>query len=466
MLNRAIIGEEIPLFGLVKVGVTLIKVFDAEENRKRELQRIRRQVRSLEKIVINGRKVLHGEVYTSGAKNAAVAVMPAALLIEGKCRIENLPDIKDTRVLEEALRQLGADVTYEDRNTVLIDSSKVSSCQASYEMIKSMRASYYLLGALLGRFGKAEVALPGGCDFGYRPMDQHIKGFEAMGASVVIEHGMVKLSAEKLVGSQIYLDVVSVGATINLMLAAVKAEGSTVIENAAKEPHVVDVANFLNASGANIKGAGTDVIKIKGVASLKGSSVHSIIPDMVEAGTFMIAAAATQGDVTVRNIIPKHMESLSAKLIEMNVKIVEGEDWIRVIGGNEVHKANIKTLPYPGFPTDLHPPATVLLCLACGSSTITEGIWPQRFQYVDELKRMGAKIRVDGNLAVVEGPCSLSGAQVNASDLRAGAAVVIAGLVAEGITEVHNIKYIDRGYEDFVGKLERLGADIRRVEIG
>jgi UDP-N-acetylglucosamine 1-carboxyvinyltransferase len=418
----------------------------------------------LEKIVINGRKELHGEVYVSGAKNAAVAVVPAALLIEGKCRIENLPDIKDTRVLEEALKQLGADVTYEDRNTISIDCSGINSYQASYEMIKSMRASYYLLGALLGRFGKAEVALPGGCDFGYRPMDQHIKGFEAMGASVVIEHGMVKLSAERLVGCPVYLDVVSVGATINLMLAAVKAEGTTVIENAAKEPHVVDVANFLNASGANIKGAGTDVIKIKGVSDLKRSAVHSIIPDMVEAGTFMIAAAATQGDVTVKNVIPKHMESLSAKLVEMNVKIIEGEDWIRVIGGNEIHRANIKTLPYPGFATDLHPPATVLLCLAKGSSTITEGIWPQRFQYADELKRMGAKIKVEGSLAIVEGPSGLSGAHVNAIDLRAGAAVVIAGLIAEGTTEVHNIKYIDRGYEDFVGKLQKLGADIRRVE--
>lgn len=419
----------------------------------------------MEKIVINGRRALHGDVYTSGAKNAAVAVVPAALLIEGKCRIENLPDIKDTRVLEETLGQLGAVVSFEDRNTILIDSSNINSYKASYDMIKSMRASYYLLGALLGRFGKAEVALPGGCDFGFRPMDQHIKGFEAMGASVVIEHGMVKLSADKLVGSQIYLDVVSVGATINLMLAAVKAEGTTVIENAAKEPHVVDIANFLNASGANVKGAGTDVIKVRGVSVLKGGAVHSIIPDMVEAGTFMIAAAATGGDVTVRNIIPKHMESLSAKLIEMNIKVIEGEDWIRVLGGGKLQKANIKTLPYPGFATDLHPPATVLLCLANGSSTITEGIWPLRFQYVDELKRMGAKIRVDGSVAVVEGSSGLSGAPVNAIDLRAGAAVVIAGLVAEGTTEVHNIKYIDRGYEDFVGKLQRLGADIHRVEI-
>ncbi len=422
-------------------------------------------MRILEKIVIQGRKALSGDVNISGAKNAAVAVVPAALLIEGKCKIENLPDIKDTRVLEDTLTQLGAEVNFEDRNTILIDSTNVNSYTASYDMIKSMRASYYLLGALLGRFGRAEVALPGGCDFGYRPMDQHIKGFEAMGAEVAIEHGMVKMKAEKLVGSQIYLDVVSVGATVNLMLAAVKAEGITIIENAAKEPHIVDVANFLNAAGANIKGAGTDVIKIRGVTSLKSGHVHSIIPDMVEAGTFMIAAAATGGDVTVRNIIPKHMESLTAKLIEMNIKVIEGEDWIRVVGGGKLNKANIKTLPYPGFPTDLHPPATVLLCLANGSSTISEGIWPLRFQYVDELKRMGAKIRVDGSVAVIEGPCRLTGAQVNAIDLRAGAAVVIAGLIAEGTTEVDNIKYIDRGYEDFVGKLQRLGADIGRTEI-
>jgi len=420
-------------------------------------------VHVLEKIVINGRKALHGEVYTSGAKNAAVAVVPASLLIEGKCRIENLPDIKDIRVLKEALKKLGAKVNEEDSNTILIDSSNVNSYKATYEMINSMRASYYLLGALLGRFGRAEVALPGGCDFGFRPIDQHIKGFEAMGAKVVVEHGMVKLSADKLVGNQIYLDVVSVGATINLMLAAVRAEGITVIENAAKEPHVVDVANFLNASGANIKGAGTDVIKIKGVDSLKGGSIHSIIPDMIEAGTFMIAAAATEGDVTVRNIIPKHMESLSAKLSEMNVEVVEGEDWIRVIGKRPLQKANIKTLPYPGFPTDLHPPVAVLLCLAEGLSTITEGIWPSRFQYVDELKRMGARIRADSGIAVVEGPSLLTGAQVNAVDLRAGAAMVIAGLAANGTTEVHNIKYIDRGYENFVGKLQSLGADIKRV---
>ena len=417
----------------------------------------------MEKIIINGRKALQGDVYTSGAKNAAVAVVPASLLIEGKCRIENLPDIMDTRVMEATLTKLGAKVTYEDKNTILIDSSNVNSCKATYEMIKSMRASYYLLGALLGRFGRAEVALPGGCDFGFRPMDQHIKGFEAMGADVTVEQGMVKLRADKLVGSQIYLDVVSVGATINLMLAAVRATGTTVIENAAKEPHVVDVANFLNASGANIKGAGTDVIKVKGVDSLEGGAVHSIIPDMVEAGTFMIAAAATEGDVTVRNVIPKHLESLSAKLSEMNVKIINGEDWIRGIGSRPLQRVKIKTLPYPGFATDLHPPVTVLLCLAEGLSTVTEGIWPSRFQYADELKRMGANIKAGNGMAVIEGPCVLTGAKVNAIDLRAGAAMVIAGLAAEGTTEVHNIKYIDRGYENFVGKLQHLGAEIWRV---
>jgi len=418
----------------------------------------------LEKIIINGRKLLQGDVYISGAKNAAVAVLPAALLIEGVCRIENLPDIRDTRILEDTLTQLGAKVTFENRNTVLIDSSNINSYVASYDMIKSMRASYYLLGALLGRFGRAEVALPGGCDFGYRPMDQHIKGFEAMGASVLVENGMIKLHADKLTGGQIYLDVVSVGATINLMLAAVRAEGTTVIENAAKEPHIVDTANFLNAAGANIKGAGTDVIKIKGVPHLKGGHVHSIIPDMIEAGTFMIAAGVTGGDVTVRNIIPKHMESLSAKLQEMNLNLIEGEDWIRVVGNGDIQKANIKPLPYPGFATDLHPPITVLLCLAKGSSTVTESIWPLRFQYVDELRRMGANIRTDNGLAVIEGPVSLMGARVNAIDLRAGAAVVLAGLAAEGTTEVSNIKYIDRGYEDFVGKLRKLGADISRVD--
>jgi len=416
------------------------------------------------KFIISGQRQLKGEISISGAKNAAVAILPAALLVNGHCRIENVPDIKDVMLLKDIIVQMGADVEFENDNTVYIDARKLSSYSASYGMVKSMRASYYLLGALLGRFGKAEVDSPGGCDFGFRPIDQHIKGFEALGASVEIEHGFVKAYGDKLVGSQIYLDVVSVGATINLMLAAVKAEGVTTIENAAKEPHVVDVANFLNLMGANIKGAGTDIIKIKGVDTLEGGATYSIIPDQIEAGTFMIAAAAAKGDVTVRNIIPKHMESLSAKLIEMNIGIEEGEDWIRVIGNDRIQRANIKTLPYPGFPTDLHPPAAVLLCLAEGTSTVTEGVWDSRFQYVDELKRMGAQIKVEGRIAVFEGPARLSGAPVKATDLRAGAAVVIAGLAAEGTTEVHNIKYIDRGYENFEEKLNSLGAEIVRVE--
>ncbi|MCX7747142.1 MAG: UDP-N-acetylglucosamine 1-carboxyvinyltransferase [Clostridia bacterium] len=417
----------------------------------------------MKKLVINGQKPLRGEIDISGAKNAAVAVLPATLLSDGPCRIENIPDIKDVKILKEILEQLGADVSFEDKNTAVINTAKVNSYTAPYEMVKSMRASYYLLGALLGRFKRAEVSLPGGCDFGFRPIDQHIKGFEALGAKVEIEHGIVKVYAEELVGCPIYLDIVSVGATINLMLAAVKAKGTTILENAAKEPHVVDVANFLNAMGANIKGAGTDIIKIKGVQTLNGGGTHAIIPDMIEAGTFMIAAAATKGDVVIKNIIPKHMESLTAKLIEMNIKVTEGEDFIRVQGTEKVSKANIKTLPYPGFPTDLHPPAAVLLCLAEGTSTITEGVWDLRFQYVDELKRMGAKIKVEGRIAVIEGTPQLSGAPVKATDLRAGAAMVIAGLIAEGKTEVHDIKYIDRGYEDLEGKLRSLGADIERV---
>jgi UDP-N-acetylglucosamine 1-carboxyvinyltransferase len=418
----------------------------------------------LGKFIIRGNKPLHGDVYISGAKNAAVAIIPAALLVDGVCRIENVPDISDVKLLEVICKELGADVSYEDKNTVVIDSRNLNSYSASYEMVKSMRASYYLIGALLGRFNKAEVPFPGGCDFGFRPIDQHIKGFEALGAKVEMEHGLVYASAEELVGSQIYLDVVSVGATINIMLAAVKAKGVTVIENAAKEPHVVDTANFLNAMGANIKGAGTDVIKIRGVDVLKGGATYSIIPDQIEAGTFMIAAAATQGDVTVRNIIPKHMESLTAKLVEMNVKVIENGEWIRVVGDNRINKVNIKTLPYPGFPTDLQPQTAVLLCRGEGTSTITEGVWDSRFQYIDELKRMGAKIKVEGRIAVIEGAARLTGAPIRAMDLRAGAALVIAGLTAKGKTELYNIQYIDRGYENLVNKLKKLGADITRVD--
>lgn len=417
----------------------------------------------LEKFVINGPCPLNGEVVISGAKNAAVAVLPAALIIDGISRIENVPDIMDVKVLLDILGKLGAKITMEDNNTIICDTRNINSWTAPYELVKSMRASYYLLGALIARFGKAEVSLPGGCNFGFRPIDQHIKGFEAMGARIEIEHGIVKVDASDLKGAQIYLDVVSVGATINLMLAAVKAKGQTIIENAAKEPHVVDVANFLNAMGANIRGAGTDVIKVKGVDHLNGGGTHSIIPDMIEAGTFMIAAAATKGDVTVKNIIPKHMESLTAKLIEMGISVIEDEDFIRVIGGNRVKNVNLMTLPYPGFPTDLHPQATVLLCQAEGVSTITEGVWDSRFQYVDELKRMGARIKVEGRIAVIDGGTALTGAPVKAADLRAGAAMVLAGLVSMGRTEVTNIKYIDRGYENFVQKLNTLGADISRV---
>lgn len=419
----------------------------------------------MEKLIIHGGKPLHGEVFISGAKNSAVAIIPAAIIAAGECRIENVPDISDVKTLCDILLQLGSDVKYEGKDTIIVNTKNNNTYCAPYEMVKSMRASYYLLGALLGRYNKAEVALPGGCDFGFRPMDQHIKGFEALGAKVEIEHGIVKAYADKLIGTQIYLDVVSVGATINIMLAAVGAEGITTIENAAKEPHVVDVANFLNAMGANVKGAGTDIIKIKGVSKISGNIVHSIIPDQIEAGTFMIAAAATKGDVTVRNVIPKHMDSLSAKLSEMNVEIIEGEDWIRINGSNDIYKANIKTLPYPGFPTDLHPPTAVLLCMAQGTSTITEGVWDLRFQYIDELKRMGAEIKVEGRIAVIEGVSKLSGAPVKATDLRAGAAMVVAGLAAEGVTEVNELNYIDRGYENLEGKLKSLGADISRVSI-
>jgi UDP-N-acetylglucosamine 1-carboxyvinyltransferase len=418
----------------------------------------------MEKLVIEGGIPLKGEVSISGAKNSAVAVIPAAVLVDGPCTIENIPDIKDVKVLIDILKNLGSEVSCSGEGTVTINCKNIKSGAATYDMVKCLRGSYYLLGALLGRFKKAEVALPGGCDFGFRPIDQHIKGFEALGAKVDINHGVIKAEAKKLVGAQIYMDVVSVGATINIMLAAVKAEGITTIENAAKEPHVVDVANFLNAMGANVKGAGTDVIKIKGVSNFSGKAIHSIIPDQIEAGTFMIAAAATKGDVTVKNIIPKHMESLSAKLIEMNVEVIEGGDWIRVKGTQDIRRANIKTLPYPGFPTDLQPPICVVLCLADGTSTITEGVWESRFQYVDELKRMGASIRVEGRMAVIEGVKKLTGAPVEALDLRAGAAMVVAGLVAEGETEVYNTYYINRGYEKLEEKLEALGARIKRIK--
>ena len=392
-----------------------------------------------------------------------MVIIPATILLDGECTIENIPDIEDVKILKKLLISLGAELEDIDDITLKINPKNISSYSAISDEVGKLRASYYLMGALLGRFSKAEIPFPGGCDFGVRPIDQHIKGFEALGAMVEIEHGIIKLTAEKLVGASIYLDVVSVGATVNIMLAAVRAEGTTIIENAAQEPHIVDVANFLNAMGADIKGAGTDVIKIKGVTSLQGKGFHSIIPDQIEAGTYMIAAAATKGSVLVKNVIPKHMESLSAKLIEMNVTVEEMDDAIKVVGTDVLHKANIKTLPYPGFPTDLQPMIAVLLCKAEGTSTITEGIWDNRFQYTDELKRMGAKIKLEGRMAVIDGSTKFSGAPIRALDLRAGAAAVIAALIAEGKTEIYNLYVIDRGYENIEEKLLSLGASINRI---
>lgn len=417
----------------------------------------------MDKLIIRGQKRLKGEVTISGAKNAALGVLPAALLLSDVCTIENVPDILDISILKGIMESIGARFENIDKNTIKIDTRKVNSYMATTSDMHRLRGSYYLMGALLGRFKRAVVTFPGGCNLGVRPIDQHIKGFESLGAKVEIEHGYIKLTANKLIGASIYLDVVSVGATINIMLAAVKAEGLTTIENAAKEPHIVDIANFLNAMGADIKGAGTDIIRIRGVKSLNGNVVHSIIPDQIEAGTFMIAAAATKGDVLIKNVIPKHMESLTAKLIEMNVRVEEFDDSIRIYVKDRLSKVNIKTLPYPGFPTDLQPPAAILLLRADGISTITEGIFENRFQYIEELKRMGANIRVEGRMAVVEGGSKLSGAPIKALDLRAGAACVIAALIAEGETELSNVHYLDRGYENIVEKFGKLGADIRRI---
>lgn len=417
----------------------------------------------MEQLIIRGRKRLQGEVTVNGAKNAAVAVIPAAILCDDICTIENLPYIDDVISLADTLNDMGVKCEFLDPHTLKIDSRNINNFCATYESVKKIRASYYLLGALLGRYKKAEVAFPGGCNFGTRPIDQHIKGFTALGAEVVVEHGMIKASAEKLVGAQIYLDVVSVGATINIMLAAVLAEGTTIIENAAKEPHVVDTANFLNSMGANVKGAGTDVIRIIGVEKLSGTN-YMIIPDQIEAGTYMMAGAITGGDVIVRNLIPKHMESLSAKLLEMGVNVEEGDDYIRVSVTNPLKAVNVKTLPYPGFPTDLQPQMSALLSVVKGTSIITESVWDNRFQYIDELKRLGADINVEGRVAVIKGIKNLSGAQVCATDLRAGAGLVLAALAAEGETTISNLQYIDRGYEAIEKKLSDLGADIKRVK--
>lgn len=419
-----------------------------------------------EKMVILGGVKLHGEVKISGAKNSAVAILVASILVKGKCVIENVPHVSDILDLIDIINGLGGVAEFVGEDTVEVDCSDLTDYVASYDSVRKIRASSYLMGALLGRLKKASVALPGGCDFGVRPIDQHIKGFEALGAKVDIEYGMVNITADELVGDTVYLDVVSVGATINIMLAAALADGITVIDSAAKEPHVVDVANFLNSIGANIKGAGTDVIKIRGVKELHGGT-FSVIPDQIEAGTFMIAAAATRGDVMVTNIIPKHMESLSAKLEEMGVGVEEYDEAIRIyVDKPELKRANVKTQPYPGFPTDLQPQMLTLLTVAKGTSIMKENVWDNRFKYIDELNRMGANVNVEGkDVAVVEGGSRLTGAPVCATDLRAGAAMVIAALIADGVTEIYNLQYIDRGYENLEEKLRALGAQITRRNV-
>lgn len=418
---------------------------------------------TLEKFVINGGNALCGTVDISGAKNAAVAIIPATILIEDECIIENVPDIQDVRIILDILSSLGAKVEKISANTVKIDASTLNTYIAEKEMASKMRASYYLLGALCGRFKKAAVPPPGGCNFGIRPIDQHIKGFEALNCKVEIKHGSINVDGENIKGGQVYFDVVSVGATINLMLAAVRAPGVTIMENAAKEPHIVDVANFLNSMGANIKGAGTDVIKITGVEKLHGGT-YGVIPDQIEAGTYMFAAAATRGDVTIRNVIPKHLEAITSKFIEMGVDVTEGDDEIRVCAKGNLNKINVKTLPYPGFPTDLQPPMVALLTTVNGTSIVTESVWDSRFQYVAELEKMGAKITVNGSVAVIEGGHALTGADVKSTDLRAGAGMVIAALCANGTTEILNVYHIDRGYENIIEKLTSLGADIKRTD--
>ena len=418
----------------------------------------------MDKFVIHGGKPLFGEVVVSGAKNAAVAIIPAAVMVDGVCRIENIPMVSDVLIQLEILRELGCSVRVLSSDTIEIDSRGLNTSVATSDLNRKMRASYYLIGAFLGRFGRAEVAMPGGCNFGgVRPIDQHMKGFEALGAKVDIRNGIVYADgSEGLHGSTIYLDVASVGATVNIMLAACLAEGQTIIENSAKEPHIVDLANFLNSMGADIMGAGTDVIKIRGVEKLVGG-FYSIIPDQIEAGTYMAAVAAAGGSVLVKNVIPKHMDCITAKLEEMGCEISEEDDNIRVTRSGAMRKIQVKTMYYPGFPTDMQPQLAAALCLAEGTSVVTEGVWENRFRYSDELRRMGAKIQVDGKVAVIEGVEKLTGAPVRASDLRAGAALVIAGLAAEGTTEIEEIGYIERGYEDIVAKLRKLGADISRV---
>ena len=416
----------------------------------------------MEKYIIEGGNCLNGEVEISGAKNAVVAIIPATILAKDRCVIENVPNISDVTILFRILRDLGAKVNYLTKNSVEIDTSHITEPVVPYESSRHLRASYYFLGAFLGRFSEAHVSPPGGCNFGVRPIDQHIKGFEALGAEITTDYGFIHATSPQLFGSHIYLDVVSVGATINIMLAAVKAKGLTIIENCAKEPHIVDLANFLNSMGADIRGAGTDVIKIHGVDILHGTT-YSIIPDQIEAGTYMTMAAATGGDVLIKNVIPKHLESITDKLLQAGVEVLEYDDSIRIRRSNPLKKVNVKTLPHPGFPTDMQPQMTTLLSIAQGISIVTEGVWDNRFTYVDELARMGAKIQVDGKVAVVEGVPHLSGAPVKATDLRAGAALLQAALCAQGTSELEDIHYIERGYEDIIAKLQSLGANIKKV---
>ena len=416
--------------------------------------------------LVRGGKPLFGEVTISGAKNAAVAIIPAALMVDGVCRIENVPMISDVTLSLKILEELGASIRLLNAHTVEIDSRHIACTRTSYDLARKIRASYYLVGSLLGRFGQAEVAMPGGCNFGgVRPIDQHVKGFTAMGAKVTLESGFINAAAEggRLHGANIYLDVVSVGATMNIMMAAVLAQGNTVIENAAKEPHIVDLANFLNSMGADVKGAGTDTIKIRGVDRLAGGS-YGIIPDQIEAGTYMAAVAAAGGQVLIRNVIPKHLDCISAKLVEMGVYIEDRGDAVLVRRSGPLQKTNVKTMPYPGFPTDMQPQIAAVLSTAQGTSIVNENVWNSRFKYIDELKRMGANIQADGHVAVIEGVEHLQGAPVQACDLRAGAAMVIAGLCAQGVTELSQVQFIERGYEDLVGKLRAVGADIRVVD--
>lgn len=417
----------------------------------------------MEQYAIKGGNPLVGEVEIGGAKNAALPILVAAVMANEPVLIENMPDVRDTNVLLEAMAEIGAKVERIDRHTVRINGANIHSVKVDGEFVKKIRASYYFLGALLGKYKEASVVLPGGCNIGSRPIDQHLKGFRALGATTEVEYGSISAKADTLAGNHIYMDVVSVGATINVMMAAAMAEGKTIIENAAKEPHVVDLANFLNSMGANIKGAGTDVIRIKGVPSLHGTE-YAIIPDQIEAGTFMFAAAITKGDVTVKNVIPKHLESISAKLLEIGCEIKESDDAVRVVASKPLRSTHVKTLPYPGFPTDMQPQIAVALGLSGGTSIVTESIFENRFKYVDELTKMGGNIKVEGNTAIIVGVPKYTSANIVAPDLRAGAALVMAGLAADGFTTVEDIHYIERGYEDFPQKLRGLGAQIEKVE--